>query len=314
MSSNNLTFEFDNKNSKMILPKDKVIANITDKKITDSIYFIKSNLIFKEDLVVESKSKIDGIMLDFNLSGDITYHSKISNHRLQTFKNRTDIELVNEEETESFVKKGEVNKITLVVKKELLSQILPDCEVFKILNYLEKNNCHKILSSKLTGNNVNKLLNQLHMNELYVNDLNTLFLQSKVLELIYYEFNTLFTTKDNKQMIKFSEEDMQALKKAKVIINSLDANCTISYLSKRVALNEFKLKYGFKKFFNTSPGALVLETRMQKAKELLSTGDYNIAEVSSIVGYKHQQSFSTAFFKYFKVNPKELVKNRTYYF
>ena len=53
---------------------------------------------------------------------------------------------------------------------------------------------------------------------------------------------------------------------------------------------------------------------MQKAKELLSTGDYNIAEVSNIVGYKHQQSFTVAFTKYFKVNPKELVKSKTFYY
>jgi len=82
----------------------------------------------------------------------------------------------------------------------------------------------------------------------------------------------------------------------------------------KVAISEFNFKKRIKELFDTTPGALVLKTRMEKAKVLLGTGEYNISEVSKIIGYKYQQSFSTAFFKHFGVLPKDLVKSRNYYF
>lgn len=316
MSLAELNFKYNDNKGEMIFPMEKVEGKIIDKKINDSIYFIKANIILKDDIIVLSKTKVDGIMLDFNLIGDVDYKSKISNHGFTTSNNKTDIELIKEESTESKAKKGEINKITLVVKKDFLSQLSTENpQIDKVLNFLEKPYCHKLLVSKTTDYQVNKILNQLYSSNMYEGSLGEIYLQSKVLELIYLEFHHLFKDeKISQKNVKFDEEDIQALKKAKKIIMSLDCDCTISTLSKKVALNEFKLKYGFKKYFNTSPGNLFLEQRMLKAKKLLESSEYNINEVSKIIGYKHQQSFSSAFTKYFGFKPKEIMKTRKYYF
>ncbi len=89
---------------------------------------------------------------------------------------------------------------------------------------------------------------------------------------------------------------------------------SISELAKLVKLNEFKLKYGFKSFYNTTPYTLLFDYRMEKAKELLETSEYNINEISTIVGYKQSSNFTKAFCKKYGVLPKDIMKSRKYYY
>ncbi|MFW3425398.1 helix-turn-helix domain-containing protein [Aliarcobacter butzleri] len=308
MSLNETIFQFDDEGF-MSFPKEKVKASIFDKKVIDEVYFVKANLTLKDDISVQSKSKVDGILLDFNLIGDVSYKSKIHNYGFSTSNNRTDIELIKEENTESKAKKGEINKISLIVKKDFLAKSLPlNKKSDYVLNALEKNSCQELLKSEATNFLTNKILNQLYHFDMYEGNLGDILLQSKVLELFREE------TISKNSIVKFDEKDMQALYKAKELILSLEEDFTISTLSKKVALNEFKLKTGFKKYFNTSPGNLIIEQKMLKAKQLLETGDYNVNEISQLVGYKYQQSFTATFTKYFGLNPKEVMRNNKYYF
>ncbi|RBQ29124.1 helix-turn-helix transcriptional regulator [Aliarcobacter vitoriensis] len=316
MSSNETIFQFCDNQGMMFLPKEKVEFSIFDKKVVDDVYFVKANLTLKDDITVQSKSQVDGILLDFNLIGDVSYKSKIHNYGFSTSNNRTDIELIKEESSESKAKRGEINKISLIVKKDFLVKNLPlNKKSDYVLNALEKNSCQELLKSEATNFLTNKILNQLYHFDMYEGNLGDIFLQSKVLELLYCEFFELFKEKtiSKNSIVKFDEKDIQALYKAKELILSLQEDFTISTLSKKVALNEFKLKTGFKKYFNTSPGNLMIEQKMLKAKQLLETGEYNINEVSIILGYKYQQSFTATFNKYFRFNPKELLKIKKYY-
>ncbi|MDD2641122.1 MAG: AraC family transcriptional regulator [Arcobacteraceae bacterium] len=316
MSLNEIIFQFNNNKGEMIFPEDKVEANLYGKKILDSLYFIKSNLFLKDDIVVQSKSKVDGILLDYNLVGNVYYQSKISNYGFSTSKNRTDIELIKEEHTESKAKKGQINKISLIIKKDFIYENLPKCTKNDyILNALEKNLYPELLSSHNTDFKTNKILNEIYNLDIHNEKLKELFLQSKVLELLYYEFYQLFKEENfSKKMIKFDEKDIQSLYKAKELIFALEKDYTITTLAKKVALNEFKLKYGFKQLFNTSPGNMILEQKMLKAKKMLETSEYSIAEISNFVGYKHQQSFTNAFIHFFGIRPKDVMKTRSYYY
>jgi len=314
--SQTIFFQFDKK-ATISFPKESVQVNITNKKVIDNVYFTKANLLFKDDITALSKSKVDGIMLDFNLLGNISYQSKINNHKFETFKNRTDIELIKDEHTEAKVKTGEVNKISLIVKKDFLHANLPKNKKSDyVLNTLEKNSCHELLKSGNTSFFTNKFLNQLYNFDIYLDNLGDIYLQSKVLEILYFEFFELF--KDEKvaknSIVKFDEQDMQSLYKAKELIICLKEDFTISSLAKKVALNEFKLKYGFKKYFNISPGNLAIQQKMIKARELLQMGEYNINEVSIMLGYKYQQSFTSTFSKYYGFSPKKLIKTKKYYY
>ena len=89
---------------------------------------------------------------------------------------------------------------------------------------------------------------------------------------------------------------------------------SIIELSRQVKLNEFKLKHGFKKAFNTTPYNFLLEYKLQEAKQMLKDGDMNVSEVAFELGYKQVHGFSNAFYKRFGIRPKDIMKTSKYYY
>jgi len=147
--------------------------------------------------------------------------------------------------------------------------------------------------------------------------LQKMYLQSKVYEIIHNELLSIIDTKDKreaKSKIVLSHDNIDALHRAKAIILENKKSVGISELAKRVALNEKKLKYGFKKLFKTTPGNMMLETKMYEAKRLLEESEHNVNEVSDIIGYKYVQNFTKAFINFFGKKPSDIMKSRSYYY
>jgi AraC-like DNA-binding protein len=80
----------------------------------------------------------------------------------------------------------------------------------------------------------------------------------------------------------------------------------IKSLAKQVALNEFKLKAGFRQYFNAGIFEWLLDRKMQHAKELILTTNIPIKQVCAMVGYPLTTNFITAFRKRFGVTPGAL--------
>ena len=81
---------------------------------------------------------------------------------------------------------------------------------------------------------------------------------------------------------------------------------TIRVLSRRVALNEFKLKTGFRQFFGAGIFEWLMEQKMQHAKELLLTTNKPIKDICAMVGYPRTTNFITAFRRRFGMTPGSL--------
>jgi len=81
---------------------------------------------------------------------------------------------------------------------------------------------------------------------------------------------------------------------------------TIKSLARQVALNEYKLKTGFKQYFSLSIFDWLVEQRMQHAKELLLTTNRPVKEICSMVGYPRSSNFITAFRRRFGMTPRSL--------
>lgn len=64
----------------------------------------------------------------------------------------------------------------------------------------------------------------------------------------------------------------------------------------------------FKRIIKCTPMQFILNLRIEKAKELLEFGNYNISQVSAMVGYDNPLYFSRLFKKYVGVSPKEYKK------
>lgn len=86
----------------------------------------------------------------------------------------------------------------------------------------------------------------------------------------------------------------------------LDEPFSLSTLAMEVGLSDYKLKQGFSQRFNTTPGQMLLQMRMEKAHQLLEQG-YQVAQAGWQVGYRHANNFSVAFQRYFGRPPSAVV-------
>lgn len=83
---------------------------------------------------------------------------------------------------------------------------------------------------------------------------------------------------------------------------------TIAALARRVALNECYLKTGFRQRLGMTIGEYVRKLRMQKALELLETGEHSVLEVALMVGYSCPGHFSGAFRQFHGRLPSNCIR------
>ena len=72
-----------------------------------------------------------------------------------------------------------------------------------------------------------------------------------------------------------------------------------------MGLNGEYLNKLFKKETGESFSRYLTQVRMEKAKELLESGQFNVSEVSARTGYKSSQYFSITFIGYMGYSPSE---------
>jgi AraC-like DNA-binding protein len=89
----------------------------------------------------------------------------------------------------------------------------------------------------------------------------------------------------------------------------LDDPPTLSEVARRIGLNEFKLKRGFKALFGRTLFSYLTEQRLELALRLLLDTDKTAAEVGFELGYRTPQHFNEAFKRHFGVTPKSVRKN-----
>lgn len=110
--------------------------------------------------------------------------------------------------------------------------------------------------------------------------------------------------------LRLSWRDKRQLDKARQTIRQDCVNApTIAVLSRQLGLNQRKLKMGFKQLFGTPVFQYTQNLRLEKALQLLQTGDYSIREVADAVGYGYAKNFTTAFKKRYGVSPKVARKS-----
>ncbi|MFW2581895.1 helix-turn-helix domain-containing protein, partial [Aliarcobacter butzleri] len=287
--------------------------NCKKEIVNDDIYLFKTHAQANKDFSIQTNSKVDSLFINIILDGKVQYQSN-TDDKIETFKkNDTYIKYIDESDSMTALDKNSFSKgLAISIKNDFLEKQL------STYSYL----LDKIKTSSSFIHRVDNSLNIKLANELFnspfTNELHNIYLQSKVLEIIYNqikEFEKCFCKKEcNCEKIKLSNEDIQALYKARDIILLTHDFPDLSTLARKVAINEFKLKFGFKKLFNTTVGQMILEHKMIHAKQLLETSEFSILEIANFVGYKYQQSFSNAFFQFFGLRPKDVMKTRNYYY
>lgn len=130
---------------------------------------------------------------------------------------------------------------------------------------------------------------------------NRLFLESKVLELITLYIQGLALESNQapaacSSTITVGEKDrLQAARD--ILTAEMDTPPTIAVLSRRLGINECRLKYLFKTCLGTTIYGHVQKERMRRAKILLEEG-LSVSETASRIGFVNFSHFAAAFRKY----------------
>jgi AraC-like DNA-binding protein len=136
-----------------------------------------------------------------------------------------------------------------------------------------------------------------------------IFIESKMMELFVLQMEHLHTLQGISAREQWRKEDKEKIFAVKEYLDSAYLEpLTMKDLTYQFGLNEFKLKKGYKHFFNTTVFGYVLHLKMQKAKALLRDSQMTISDIAQFIGYNNTGSFSYEFKKRFGYSPREAGK------
>ncbi|UTD14692.1 helix-turn-helix transcriptional regulator [Tenacibaculum mesophilum] len=204
-------------------------------------------------------------------------------------------------------------------------EILPKTSLVSVLISIEK--FHALFSKEasyipfLSENNKNKKYYdnaEISANVLFVlqqiltaknqSSMKDLYIKGKTYELLSLHFDSGENT--NEEYCPFLVDDREVLKirKAKdIIIARMSEPPSLQDLSNEIGLNLKKLKEGFKQIYGDTVYSFLFDYKMDHARKLLESNQYNVNEVGLQVGYSTSSHFIAAFKKKFGTTPKQYV-------
>ncbi len=137
-----------------------------------------------------------------------------------------------------------------------------------------------------------------------------LYLKAKAFELLSLYFNMPAETNIEQCPFLADEENVRKISQAKeIIINQMAEPPSLQELADEIDLSLKKLKEGFKEVYGDTVYGFLLDYKMEYARKLLESGDYNVNEVGLQVGYSTSSHFIAAFKKKFNTTPKKYIQS-----
>jgi AraC-like DNA-binding protein len=134
-----------------------------------------------------------------------------------------------------------------------------------------------------------------------------LFLESKVIELLVLQLVQVEQTATEDLPGKLKKEDIDKMNEVReILVSDFNSQHSLRTLAHMVGTNEFNLKKNFKMVFGTTVYGYLNQYKMEEAKKVLMSGQHNVSEVSSKMGYKYATHFTSAFKKYFGYLPTKI--------
>jgi AraC-like DNA-binding protein len=132
-----------------------------------------------------------------------------------------------------------------------------------------------------------------------------IYLESKALELITLQLYQL--QNHDQPTIKTSPlkaEDIERIYHAKeILLDNIQNPPSLLELARQAAINDHKLKRGFRQVFGTTVFGYLHDHRIATARHLIESGDLGIGEIARQVGFSDRSYFASAFRKKFGLNP-----------
>ncbi|SFE84297.1 Helix-turn-helix domain-containing protein [Chitinophaga sp. CF118] len=179
----------------------------------------------------------------------------------------------------------------------------------KLLTSIEKN-----IPAKLTKENSNatpQILNILHEMEncAFVNDLRIMYMEAKALEFLSLCLHRAGNLIQTGSIETLKPHHIEKLHHAKTYLSQhIDTPVSINEVARKVGMNDYMLKRGFKQLFGMAMYDYLIEIRMKEARQLLLDSDHHIGEIAYKIGYSSISNFSTAFKKKYGYPPSAIKR------
>jgi AraC-like DNA-binding protein len=135
-----------------------------------------------------------------------------------------------------------------------------------------------------------------------------LYVKGKVYELLSLHFQKEENIDAAYCPFLVDEQNVLKIRKAKeIIISRMSEPPSLQELAAEIGLNLKKLKEGFKQIYGDTVYSFLFDYKMEHARKLLESNQYNVNEVGSQVGYSTESHFIAAFKKKFGTTPKKYV-------
>jgi len=135
-----------------------------------------------------------------------------------------------------------------------------------------------------------------------------LYLKGKVYELLSLYFNKNEDTDIEQCPFLIDEDNVRKIRLAKeIILKNMSEPPTLQELSEEIGLSLNKLKEGFKQLYGDTVFGYLLDHKMEEARRMLASTNYNVNEVGLRIGYSTSSHFITAFKKKYGTTPKKYL-------
>jgi len=135
-----------------------------------------------------------------------------------------------------------------------------------------------------------------------------LYVKGKIYELLSLHFQKEENVDTEYCPFLVDEQNVLKIRKAKdIIISRMSEPPSLQELATEIGLNLKKLKEGFKQIYGDTVYSFLFDYKMEHARKLLESNQYNVNEVGLQVGYSTASHFIAAFKKKFGTTPKKYV-------
>jgi len=284
-------------------------------EFSDGISLILLDCVLKDDLTILFERSIPPIQFNFSVKGGIKhfYNSGSIQYFLNPLQGTITSDLIDCENGFQFPGNQEVTFACLMIERE---------------QYLKKIDCilEKMppkLQSVFTDSNAktaffyqgNYSITSSECIQTILTDEHTGLVRSTYLEGVTLELfsGQIKQFKDDLatlgKQVTIRKQDVEKILEAKeILLKDFQNPPTIKELAKLVAINESKLKSGFKKVFDLPIKTWLRNKRLEMAKLLLLEESRGVGAIAEAIGYTNRSHFARRFKEKFGVLPKDYAQ------
>lgn len=298
------------------LPTKLGQGTISGFQFSDGVGLILLNCTFQKDWTILFERTIPPIQFNFSIAGGVKhfYNNDSIQYYLNPLQGTITSDIPNSRHGFQFPCNQQITFACLMIEREKYIQKI-DCILEQMPNRLE----HVFSDTKAKhpffyqGNYsiTSSECIQTILTDKHAGLVRSTYLEGITLELLSGQVKQFRDDLEPPgKQVTLRKQDIEKILEAKeILLKDFQNPPTIRNLSKKVGINESKLKTGFKKVFDQPVKTWLRNKRLNMAKLLLLEESQSIQAIAEAIGYTNHSHFSRQFKKKYGILPKDFAQS-----